>query len=115
MEMEKFYFDSELQLQTYEEDKPTQIVGYAMKFNVLSHDRGGYRDVFRPNVFGESVHGFDGVDTKAYYDHDTRSYLGRVGNNSRRLSTDEVGSGNDDLSISRPSLFVLVESKHWIV
>jgi HK97 family phage prohead protease len=88
--MERFFFDGDLNLEK-QEDKPSQIVGYAMKFNVLSHDRGGYRDVFRPDVFGDSVHGFDGLDTKAYYDHDTRSYLARVGNNSLRLSTDHVG------------------------
>lgn len=61
---EFFYFDSDLQVEQ-SEDFPTRLIGYSMKFGVLSHDRGGFRDVFLPGVFGDSITGTDTWDVKA--------------------------------------------------
>jgi HK97 family phage prohead protease len=95
MDIERFFFDTdqiEFDLLTDAESNPTnQVSGYAMKWNTLSHDRGGYRDVFRPGAFGDSLYSTDSVDVKAYYDHETNKYLARTGNGTLRLSTDEKG------------------------
>lgn len=87
MEQEIFYFDdAEVALETYD-NQPARLAGYAMKFNVLSRDRGGYRDVFRPGVFGDIT----GQDIKAYLDHEASQYLGRTSNNSLQLWLDNIG------------------------
>ena len=90
MNIEQFYYDSELSLQETEEKK-TKLAGYAMKFNTLSHDRGGYRDVFRHGVFGDTINGSEGFDVKAYFDHSPESYLGRTSNGSLKLALDATG------------------------
>lgn len=88
--MEKFFFTTALE-HTPSENSPGVLTGYAMKFNVLSHDRGGFRDAFRPGVFGDSINATDPYDVQAYYNHNEQVYLGRTGNGSLKLSTDHVG------------------------
>lgn len=88
--MEKFFFTTELQ-HAPSENSPGVLTGYAMKFNVLSHDRGGFRDAFRPGVFGDSINATDPYDVQAYYNHNDQIYLGRTGNGSLKLATDSVG------------------------
>ena len=61
MEIERFFFDNPgIELET-NEDQPTRVTGYAMKIDIVSHDRSGYRDVFLPDVFGESLTGSGGL------------------------------------------------------
>lgn len=84
---EIIYFNSELSLEKKEEQESSRLIGYAMKYNVLSSDRGGYRDVFRDGVFGDLV----GKDIKAFRDHDESLYLGRTKNSTVQLWADEIG------------------------
>ena len=79
MTKELFYCDSDLHVEQ-SEGSGSRLVGYAMKFGILSHDRGGFRDVFLPDVFGDSIKGTDSWDVKAYYDHDPQ--FERTGNHS---------------------------------
>lgn len=87
--MEKFFFSTSIEA-TETSDSPGVLTGYAMKFNVLSHDRGGYRDVFRPGVF-HNLKQPDGLDVKAYRDHNEGIYLGRTSNSTLSLTTDDIG------------------------
>lgn len=89
--MERFYFQSDITIGEENHDSPGTLTGYAMKYNVLSHDRGGYRVVFRPGVFGESLNGTQDYDIRAYFNHNEESLLGRANNGTLSLATDEVG------------------------
>ncbi len=84
--MEQFFLPAEVTTEPTE-NSPGRLSGYATKWNILSHDRGGFRDVFRPgafaNLFGDSF------NVKAYRDHDI--YLGRTSNGSLRLEPDAIG------------------------
>ncbi|MBI1347103.1 HK97 family phage prohead protease [bacterium] len=68
---------------------PGTLSGYVTRWNLLSHDRGGYRDLFRAGAFANLAD--EGHDVHAYRDHDATVYLGRSTNNTLRLATDEVG------------------------
>lgn len=87
--MEKYFFSTPIEA-TETSDSPGVLTGYAMKFNVLSHDRGGYRDVFRPGVF-QNLYSKDGFDIKAYRDHNEGIYLGRTSNSTLSLTADDIG------------------------
>lgn len=88
--MEKFYFKTNLETFT-PDDGPTRLTGYATKYNILSANRGGYRDRFVPGVFGDTLNGADGFDVKAFVDHDEDKYLARAANGSLRLESDDDG------------------------
>ena len=63
-----------------------------MKWNIISHDRGGYRVRFLPGAFGDTLNGSDGTDVKAYRDHNEETgYLGRTSNGRLQLNADAVG------------------------
>lgn len=88
MSKEFFYFDSVVSLEN--ENDQQRLVGYAMKFGVLSRDRGGYRDVFRHGAFDSSIE-LPEDDIKAYRDHNESLYLGRTGNGTLQLRLDNTG------------------------
>jgi HK97 family phage prohead protease len=87
--MEHYFFSTPITA-TETADSPGVLSGYAMKFNILSHDRGGYRDTFRPGVFS-NLSQSDGLDIKAYRDHNDDKYLARTANDTLTLSTDDIG------------------------
>jgi HK97 family phage prohead protease len=67
-------------------DEPkVTLEGYAMVWNTLSSDRGGFRVKLLPGSakFTPEVH--------ALFHHDFRAILGATGNNTLRLSSDNVG------------------------
>lgn len=91
--MERFFLNTALKYSVAAPDAPEigTLKGYATKFNVPSHDRGGYRDLFRPGVFGDSVMESNGFDVKALFDHDHDRYLARTRNETLRLDSDDIG------------------------
>lgn len=88
--MEQFLFSSPIEF-TQSGDTPGVLSGYAMKFNIQSRDRGGYRAIFKPNAFTNLKTNENDLDIKAYRDHDETIYLGRTSNGSLVLKADSVG------------------------
>lgn len=90
MQKEIYFFDNQPTLET-EENKPARLVGYAIKYDVLSQDLGGFRTVFRKGAFGELGDSPLG-DLKAYYDHNYENgYLGRTSNGTFKIEDDGIG------------------------
>lgn len=69
------------------EDTSRRIVGYALKFNVLSRDLGGYQERISPNAL-------DGVsldDVVALFNHEPNLILARTSAKSLTLTVDATG------------------------
>jgi hypothetical protein len=88
MMIERYYSPAELKAES-KEGSPGTLSGYVTKWNLLSSDRGGYRDLFRAGVFVNLTE--ENHDVKAYRDHDDSVYLGRTANSTLKLKTDDVG------------------------
>lgn len=71
--------------QTAEQKSQVTLEGYAMVWNTLSSDRGGFRVRLLPGSakFTEEVH--------ALFHHDFRAILGATGNSTLRVSSDDIG------------------------
>src|SRR5437762_3370509 len=67
------------------EEPQVTLEGYAMVWNTLSDDRGGYRVRLLPGSakFTDQVH--------ALFHHDFRAILGATGNQTLRIASDDVG------------------------
>ena len=53
-----------------------RIRGYAIVFNMKSVDLGGFREIILPSAVDRTLR--DGLDVRAYADHDTAKILGRT-------------------------------------
>lgn len=69
------------------EDK--RIRGYAIVFGVKSLDLGGFREVIRPSAVDRTLR--EGLDVRAYIDHDSGKVLGRTSAGTLRLHKDGHG------------------------
>lgn len=65
------------------------IVGYASKFNVLSHDLGGFRERVQTGTFSRSLR--TNADVKALFNHIPDNILGRTKAGTLTLSEDSLG------------------------
>jgi uncharacterized protein len=65
------------------------LVGYAAKFDSLSENLGGFRELIKPGAFRSSLS--DGTDVRALVDHDPRLVIGRRSNGTLRLEEDSTG------------------------
>lgn len=95
--------------QRAEGEKSRTVWGYALKFNLLSKDLGGFRERILP----EAMEGVDMSDVVALFNHDKNMILARNTSKTLTLKVDEIGfryqfeapettAGNDLLvSISR--------------
>ena len=52
------------------------LVGYPIVFHTLSVDLGGFRERILPSAVDRTLR--DGLDVRAYFDHDTAKVLGRT-------------------------------------
>lgn len=66
-------------------DGPTTLTGYALLWNVISTDRGGYKVRLLPNSATLTPNAL------ALYSHDTKLVIGNVLNGTLRYSSDDVG------------------------
>lgn len=65
--------------------RPTTLTGYALVWNTLSSDRGGYKVRLRKDSARFAV------PTHALFHHDFSAVLGSTGNGTLRLSPDDYG------------------------
>lgn len=70
------------------EGEPTKIVGYFAKFNKLSDNLGGFREIIEPGFFKEALKDSDTVDL---FNHDSNFILGRISAKTLRIKEDDVG------------------------
>lgn len=63
------------------------LEGYALLFNVLSEDVGGYKEIVLPNALDE----VDISDVKCLINHDDRYVIGRTQAGTLELSLDDKG------------------------
>jgi HK97 family phage prohead protease len=90
MNQEFYFFGDTPQLQEVENKK--RLVGYGIKWDVLSHDLGGFRMVFRKGSIDLSAPADGFEDFKFFYQHDHQNgYLARTSNGTFRLEDDGVG------------------------
>lgn len=86
--VERRYFEEGLKIETREGlDKQRHIVGYALKFNVLSNDLGGFRERISP----DAMKGVDITDVVALFNHDKNLILARTLADTLKLTIDETG------------------------
>jgi len=68
---------------------PGRIVGYAAKFNVLSVDLGGWKEMLQPHAFAMAI--ANGEDCRCLRNHVDDNLLGRVSAGTLELDEDEDG------------------------
>lgn len=68
-------------------DGGNKIGGYAAKYNVISEDLGGFREVLLPGCFDLD----NSPDIVCNFDHDDCRILGRSTSGTLRVSADDVG------------------------
>lgn len=66
-----------------------RLVGYALKFDKLSQNLGGFVERVAPGAVDKSL--ADGLDVLARWNHDDAYLLGRTSSGTLSLSTDQVG------------------------
>jgi HK97 family phage prohead protease len=72
-----------------EDGAPTRITGYAVVYNALSHDLGGFREVIRPGTFTRSL--TDNPDVRALVEHNDLMLVGRTTAGTLKITEDERG------------------------
>lgn len=63
------------------------VVGYALKFNVLSQDLGGFYE----KIDSRALEGADFSDVVALFNHDNNLILSRTASNTLKLTPDSIG------------------------
>ena len=66
-----------------------RLIGYAAKFDSLSADLGGFKELIRPGAFKRSL--ADSGHIRALFNHDSGQLLGKVSAGTLVLSEDEIG------------------------
>lgn len=66
-----------------------RIHGYPIIFNTLSLDLGGFRERIAPSAVDRTLR--DGIDVRAYFNHDTDKVLGRKSAGTLTLEKDRTG------------------------
>lgn len=89
IELERRFFDLELETRAEGETGLPRIAGYAAVFNSLSQDLGGFREIILPGAFRDSLE--QGADVVALFDHDPSKVLGRRSAKTLQTREDENG------------------------
>jgi HK97 family phage major capsid protein/HK97 family phage prohead protease len=86
MELERW--PVEMTLEIREEGGAPVISGYAVVFNSMSRDLGGFREVIAPGAFAQSI---AGGDIRALWSHDHGIVLGRTKAGTLKIAEDKKG------------------------
>lgn len=86
MELERW--PVEMSLEIREEGGAPVITGYAVVFNSLSRDLGGFKEVIAPGAFAGSI---AGGDVRALWNHDHGIVLGRTKAGTLKIVEDKKG------------------------
>jgi HK97 family phage prohead protease len=70
-------------------DNGKRIRGYAIVFNSLSENLGGFKEIIAPEAVNRTVN--DGLDVRALVDHDSAKVIGRTRAGTLRLRKDSRG------------------------
>lgn len=70
-------------------DNGKKIRGYAIRFNALSEDLGGFREYIDPAAVDRTLS--EGLDVRALVDHDTGKVIGRTRSGTLTLRKDSKG------------------------
>ena len=81
--------DPEIEVRA-EDGKPARIFGYAAKYNSLSHDLGGFREVIRPGAFDDTLAEKPDISLRVQHAGGLTT-VGRVANGTLKLSSDKTG------------------------
>lgn len=82
------FFEFELEMDTRAGDSANTIRGYALKWNSLSEDLGGFKEQFVRGAFANSLRK---NPVFAFWSHDTSKVLGSTRNGSLELKEDDLG------------------------
>jgi HK97 family phage prohead protease len=66
-----------------------RLIGYAIVFDALSLDLGGFREIMHPDAVDRTLR--NALDVRALIDHDTSRVLGRTRAGTLRLTKDAHG------------------------
>jgi HK97 family phage prohead protease len=70
-------------------DNGRKIRGYAIRFNALSQDLGGFKEMIAPEAVDRTIS--EGADVRALVDHDSGKVLGRTRAGTLTLRKDSKG------------------------
>jgi hypothetical protein len=85
--IERRFFCTELRAESQGDE--TAIVGYAAKFNTVSHDLGGFREKIAPGAFTRTLR--ENADVRCLMNHNPSLIMGRTKSGTLTLSEDNVG------------------------
>src|SRR5262245_44794001 len=89
-ELERRYLPT-ADLRVVTENGRTLLRGYAIVFNALSLNLGGFRELIKPQAIQRTLD--EKIDLRALVDHDTRMVIGRLTADTLRLHPDTHGLG----------------------
>lgn len=84
MDLERRFFSCEIRMSG---DETPKIEGYTARFNELSEDLGGFREVIRPGFFAPVVND----DVRGLFNHDPSLILGRNTAGTLEIAEDDAG------------------------
>jgi HK97 family phage prohead protease len=67
----------------------TTLTGYGIKFNSLSEDLGGFREIIAPQAIERTVR--ESIDLRALVSHDNEKVLGRMTAGTLKIAADRIG------------------------
>ena len=88
-EIERRIVLSELRSEPEKDGKKKKLKGYAARFNVVSDDLGGFREVIMPGAFDRAIK--EEHDVRALWNHNSDMVLGRTKSGTLSLSVDDEG------------------------
>ena len=88
-EIERRIVLAELRSEPEKDGKKKKLKGYAARFNVVSDDLGGFREVIMPGAFDRAIK--EEHDVRALWNHNSDMVLGRTKSGTLSLSVDDEG------------------------